>query len=61
MMRRMTRSERNNLLAILAAIILIIGGIVAAVIFGVKDAEPQLVADEVAVTRSEEHSLNSSH
>lgn len=46
----MTRSERNNLLAILAAIILIIGGIVAAVIFGVKDAEPQLVADEVAVT-----------
>ncbi|SMG36758.1 hypothetical protein SAMN06295981_2285 [Corynebacterium pollutisoli] len=46
----MTRSERNNLLAILAAIILIIGGIAAAVIFGVKDAEPQLVADEVAVT-----------
>ena len=46
----MTRAERNNLLAILAAIILIIGGIVAAVIFGVKDAKPQLVADEVAVT-----------
>lgn len=46
----MTRAERNNLLAILAAIILIIGGIVAAVIFGVKDVEPQLVADEVAVT-----------
>lgn len=45
----MTRSERNNLLAILAAIVLIIGGIVAAVIFGVKDAEPQLVADEVEV------------
>ena len=29
MMRRMTRSERNNLLAILAAIILIIGAVAA--------------------------------
>lgn len=46
----MTRSERNNLLAILAVIVFIIGGIVAAVIFGVKDPDPQLVADEVAVT-----------
>jgi len=39
MMIPMTRSERNSLVAILTAIVLIIGGIVAAVLLGVRDPE----------------------
>ena len=35
----MTRSERNNLLAILTAIVLIVAGIIVTVIFGVKDPQ----------------------
>ncbi|GAB3702493.1 hypothetical protein [Corynebacterium nasicanis] len=49
----MTRSERKHLLAIVAAIVLILGGIVAAVVFGVKDAEPEVVAEQAAVAAAE--------
>lgn len=61
MMMAMTRSERNSLVAILTAIVLIIGGIVAAVLLGVRSpddaqelarrvADPVPVADTPAPT-----------
>lgn len=53
MMKRMTRSERLTLLALLTAVVLIIGGIVAAVVLGARDAGSQELADAAQETTSQ--------